>query len=72
MNTAGYSRITAFVSNQNNNILQNPSLEQGTSNPPSCWLLGGFGTNTVHLDVDSGRPHGHPRREPQHQRLDER
>ena len=48
---AGNSRtttaITVFVSNQNNNLLQNPSLEQGTSNPPSCWLLGGFGTNTV-------------------------
>ena len=47
---AGNSRtttaITVFVSNQNNNVLQNPSLEQGTSNPPSCWLLGGFGTNT--------------------------
>ena len=40
------SAITVFVSNQTNNLLQNPSLEQGTANPPSCWLLGGYGTNT--------------------------
>ena len=46
-NSTTTTAITVFVSNQNNNMLQNPSLEQGTSNPPSCWLLGGFGTNTV-------------------------
>jgi peptidoglycan/xylan/chitin deacetylase (PgdA/CDA1 family) len=38
--------ITVFVSNQTTNLLQNPSLEQGTSNPPSCWALAGYGTNT--------------------------
>ena len=45
-NSTTTTAITVFVSNQNNNMLQNPSLEQGTSNPPSCWLLGGYGTNT--------------------------
>ncbi len=39
--------ITIFVSNQTGSLLQNPSLEQGSSNPPSCWLLGGYGTNTA-------------------------
>jgi peptidoglycan/xylan/chitin deacetylase (PgdA/CDA1 family) len=38
--------ITVFVSNQSTNLLQNPSLEQGSGNTPSCWLLGGYGTNT--------------------------
>jgi peptidoglycan/xylan/chitin deacetylase (PgdA/CDA1 family) len=50
VDTAGNRTTTSatavFVSNQTNNLLQNPSLEQGTSNPPSCWLLGGYGTNT--------------------------
>ncbi len=45
-NSTTTSPITVFVSNQTNNLLQNPSLEQGTANPPSCWLLGGYGTNT--------------------------
>ncbi|HEU0249838.1 MAG TPA: Ig-like domain-containing protein [Solirubrobacteraceae bacterium] len=26
--------------------LQNPSLEQGSGNKPSCWLLGGYGSNS--------------------------
>ena len=50
VDTAGNQRtttpITVFISNQTASLLQNPSLEQGTSNPPSCWLLGGYGTNT--------------------------
>jgi peptidoglycan/xylan/chitin deacetylase (PgdA/CDA1 family) len=50
VDTAGNQRtttpISVFVSNQTASLLQNPSLEQGTSNPPSCWLLGGYGTNT--------------------------
>jgi peptidoglycan/xylan/chitin deacetylase (PgdA/CDA1 family) len=50
VDTAGNQRtttaITIFVSNQTASLLQNPSLEQGSSNPPSCWLLGGYGTNT--------------------------
>lgn len=41
------SAISVFVNNQTTSLLQNPSLEQGTSNPPSCWLLGGYGTNTA-------------------------
>jgi Bacterial Ig domain/Chitobiase/beta-hexosaminidase C-terminal domain/Transglycosylase SLT domain len=28
------------------NLLQNASLEQGSGNTPSCWLLGGYGTNS--------------------------
>ena len=45
-NTRTTTAISVFVSNQTNNLLQNPSLEQGSANPPSCWLLGGYGTNT--------------------------
>ncbi len=30
----------------NNNLLQNPGLETSASGAPSCWLLGGYGTNT--------------------------
>jgi len=46
-NSTTTTAISIFVSNQTANLLQNPSLEQGTGNPPSCWLLGGYGTNTV-------------------------
>src|ERR1700750_1879394 len=28
------------------NLLQNGSLEQASGVTPSCWLLGGYGTNT--------------------------
>jgi chitodextrinase len=28
------------------NLLQNPSLESGSGNPPTCWSLGGYGTNS--------------------------
>jgi peptidoglycan/xylan/chitin deacetylase (PgdA/CDA1 family) len=45
-NSTTTNTISVFVSNQTNNLLQNPSLEQGSANPPNCWLLGGFGTNT--------------------------
>jgi peptidoglycan/xylan/chitin deacetylase (PgdA/CDA1 family) len=37
--------VSVTVSNNFTNLLQNPSLELGTGTP-SCWLLGGFGTNT--------------------------
>ncbi len=30
----------------NNNLLQNPSLESASGSTPTCWLLGGSGTNT--------------------------
>jgi Bacterial Ig domain/Chitobiase/beta-hexosaminidase C-terminal domain len=29
------------------NLLQNPSLELASGSTPTCWLLGGFGNNTV-------------------------
>jgi len=38
--------ITVFVGNQFANLLQNPSLEAATGSTPTCWLLGGYGTNT--------------------------
>jgi hypothetical protein len=28
------------------NLLQNPSLESGSGNPPTCWYLGGDGSNS--------------------------
>jgi outer membrane protein assembly factor BamB len=28
------------------NLLQNPSLESASSGVPTCWVLGGYGTNT--------------------------
>jgi peptidoglycan/xylan/chitin deacetylase (PgdA/CDA1 family) len=51
VDTSGNSRtsaaVTAFVSNQSIvNLLQNPSLESGSGNPPTCWTLGGYGSNT--------------------------
>jgi hypothetical protein len=30
----------------NANLLQNPSLETASGSTPTCWLLGGYGTNT--------------------------
>src|SRR5262249_34319240 len=34
------------VSNSPTNLLQNPSLESSSGGTPTCWLLGGFGTNS--------------------------
>jgi hypothetical protein len=34
------------VSGANPRMLQNPSLEQWTGGTPTCWLLGGYGSNT--------------------------
>ncbi|HEX4527325.1 MAG TPA: chitobiase/beta-hexosaminidase C-terminal domain-containing protein [Gaiellaceae bacterium] len=47
-NTTTTSAITVTVANggTNANLLQNPGLEQGSGNIPTCWLLGGYGTNT--------------------------
>jgi peptidoglycan/xylan/chitin deacetylase (PgdA/CDA1 family) len=45
-NTKTTSAITVFVSNQATNLLQNPSLETASGTTPTCWLLGGYGTNT--------------------------
>ncbi len=41
-NVATTNPITVNVSNSPTNLLQNPGLENGTS----CWLLGGYGTNS--------------------------
>lgn len=50
VDTAGNTTTTpttaVFVSNQSTNLIQNPSLESGSGNTPTCWLLGGYGTNT--------------------------
>lgn len=41
------SPVTAFVSNPvAANLLQNPSLETASGTTPTCWGLGGYGTNT--------------------------
>ena len=45
-NTATTTAITVTTSNTAVNLLQNPGLEQGSGNTPTCWLLGGYGTNT--------------------------
>ncbi|HET9849387.1 MAG TPA: chitobiase/beta-hexosaminidase C-terminal domain-containing protein, partial [Candidatus Dormibacteraeota bacterium] len=46
-NATTSSSVKVFVSNQTTNVLQNASLEQaGANNVPTCWLLGGYGTNT--------------------------
>lgn len=50
VDTSGNSTTTAtrslLVSNQNVNLLTNPSLEDVTDSVPICWSLGGYGTNT--------------------------
>ena len=38
------SNVTVTVTNQN--LLQNADLESGSGNTPTCWALGGYGTNT--------------------------
>jgi len=46
---AGNSTLSSSISITvtNSNLLPNPSLEAaGSNNVPSCWLLGGYGTNT--------------------------
>jgi peptidoglycan/xylan/chitin deacetylase (PgdA/CDA1 family) len=43
-NTTTSSSVSAVVTN--NNLLQNPSLETASGSTPTCWQLGGYGTNT--------------------------
>lgn len=47
-NAAVSSARSVFVSNQTTNLIQNPSLESAASptSVPTCWMLGGYGTNT--------------------------
>jgi hypothetical protein len=35
-----------FATRTPTNLIQNPSLEDGTASELTCWALGGFGTNT--------------------------
>jgi hypothetical protein len=37
---------TVTVTTANTNLLSNGGLESGSGNTPTCWLLGGYGTNT--------------------------
>jgi peptidoglycan/xylan/chitin deacetylase (PgdA/CDA1 family) len=43
-NATTSSAVSVTVTN--NNLLQNPSLENASGSTPTCWLLGGYGTNT--------------------------
>jgi peptidoglycan/xylan/chitin deacetylase (PgdA/CDA1 family) len=45
-NAATTAAITVRVSNSVANVLQNPSLETASGSTPTCWTLGGYGTNT--------------------------
>ena len=40
------SPTTITVTTGNSNLLQNPGLESGSGNTPTCWALAGYGTNT--------------------------
>jgi hypothetical protein len=48
VDSAGNATTSAAVSVSvaNTNLLKNPSLETATGSTPTCWLLGGYGTNT--------------------------
>jgi hypothetical protein len=46
-NSKTSSPVTVTVANSSVNLLQNPGLEQGSGNTPSCWQLAGYGTNTA-------------------------
>jgi hypothetical protein len=48
VDSAGNTTTSSSVSvtNTNANLLQNPSLETASGSTPTCWLLGGYGTNT--------------------------
>jgi peptidoglycan/xylan/chitin deacetylase (PgdA/CDA1 family)/archaellum component FlaF (FlaF/FlaG flagellin family) len=45
-NSTTTSAISVLVANSATNVAQNPSLETGSGNTPTCWQLGGYGTNT--------------------------
>jgi peptidoglycan/xylan/chitin deacetylase (PgdA/CDA1 family)/archaellum component FlaF (FlaF/FlaG flagellin family) len=45
-NTRTSTPVAVTVSNSFTNLLQNPSLETASGSTPSCWLLGGYGTNS--------------------------
>jgi peptidoglycan/xylan/chitin deacetylase (PgdA/CDA1 family) len=43
-NTKTSSSVSVYV--RNNNLLKNASLETASGSTPTCWTLGGYGTNT--------------------------
>ncbi|MEA2212401.1 MAG: hypothetical protein QOF83_2349, partial [Solirubrobacteraceae bacterium] len=45
-NATTTSAISVNVANSPTNLLQNASLETTSGGSPSCWLLGGYGTNS--------------------------
>jgi hypothetical protein len=47
VDTAGNATTSSPVSVvvTNNNLVKNPSLETATGSTPTCWQLGGYGTN---------------------------
>ena len=45
-NSATSAAVSVSVSNSTVNLLQNPSLESAAGATPTCWALGGYGTNT--------------------------
>jgi hypothetical protein len=48
VDTAGNTTTSSSVSFvvTNTNLLKNPSLETASGTTPTCWTLGGYGTNT--------------------------
>ena len=46
-NTTTSAAVSLTVANSFVNLLKNPSLETATGSTPTCWLLGGYGLNTV-------------------------
>jgi peptidoglycan/xylan/chitin deacetylase (PgdA/CDA1 family) len=45
-NATTSSAVSVTVANSATTLLQNASLETATNNVPTCWLTGGYGTNT--------------------------
>src|SRR5260370_19511351 len=45
-NATTSNSITVNVANSLTNMLQNPSLETASGSTPTCWLMGGYGTNS--------------------------
>jgi hypothetical protein len=46
-NSATSPATRVVVANQAPNLLANPSLETASGSVPTCWILGGYGTNTA-------------------------
>ena len=46
-NATTSAAVSLTVANSFVNLLKNPSLETASGSTPTCWLLGGYGLNTV-------------------------